>query len=79
MDNGRVEARPYTRQQPLIHPYTAAKLQYTVAPAALYTASRWPAWFRQKAMGGFGGGFCNVLIVMASCFLLLLQGVGRKW
>ena len=37
-----------------------------------------PARFRQKAMGGFGGGFCNVLIFMASCFCLLLQGVVRK-
>jgi hypothetical protein len=43
-----------------------------------YTAGRWPVYFRQKAMGDFGGGFCNVLIFMASCFLLLLQGVVRK-
>ena len=27
-----------------------------------------PARFRQKAMGGFGGGFCNVLIIMVSHF-----------
>ena len=27
-----------------------------------------PARFRQKAMGGFGGGFCKVLIIMVSHF-----------
>ena len=42
-----------------------------------YTAGRWPV-LCQKATGGFGGGFCNVLIFMASWFLLLLQGVVRK-